>query len=63
MLAPYQTVHKNQRLAGVPFHRAVDAIDRPQVYRKPEQMITYTIIDCGRPAVVLCEGIWCDTTV
>lgn len=61
MLAPCQSVHRNQRYAGEPFSRAIDAIGRPQVYRKPEQIITYTVFHCGRPATVLSEGIWMDT--
>jgi hypothetical protein len=61
MLAPYQTVHRNQRIPGERFDRAIDAIGRPQVYRKPEPIITYTTFHCGRPATVSCEGVWIDT--
>lgn len=61
MLAPHQQVSKDQRIPGAPFQRAVDAIGRPQVYRKPEPMITYTTFHCGRPATVQCEGVWIDT--
>lgn len=61
MLAPHQTVNQSQRIPGERFARAVDAIGRPQVYRKPEPIITYTIFNCGRPATVCCEGVWIDT--
>lgn len=61
MLAPDQTVNQSQRFPGQRFARAIDAIGRPQVYRKPEPIITYTIINCGRPATVCCEGVWIDT--
>jgi hypothetical protein len=60
-LAPYQTVHRNQRIPGERFDRAIDAIGRPQVYRKPEPIITYTTFHCGRPTTVCCEGVWIDT--
>ncbi|MGR3661859.1 MAG: Hint domain-containing protein [Paracoccaceae bacterium] len=60
MLAPHQRVNQNQRIPGGQFQRAVDAIGRPQVYRKPEPMITYTTFHCGRPATVQCEGVWID---
>lgn len=60
-LAPYQPMHKKQPMTGGTFDRAVDAIGRSQVYRRPESIVTYTVFHCGRPAVILCEGVWFDT--
>lgn len=60
-LAPYQSVNQHQRIPGGKFARAIDAIGRPQVYRKPEPIITYTTFHCGRPATIQCEGVWIDT--
>lgn len=60
-LAPHQRVHLDQRLPGGRLERAIEAVGRPQVYRRPEQIITYTVFHCGKPTVVNCEGILMDT--
>lgn len=60
-LAPHQRVHLDQRLPGGRLERAIEAVGRPQVYRRPEQIITYTVFHCGQPTVVNCEGILMDT--
>jgi len=60
-LAPNQKLHAGQRFLTGSLNKAVDAIDKPHVYRKAETIITYTIFHCGRPATVCCEGVWVDT--
>lgn len=60
-LAPYQRINLDQRLPGGRLEYAIQAIGRPQVYRKPEQIMTYTVFHCGRPTAVISEGIWIDT--
>lgn len=60
-LAPHQRIHLDQRLPGGRLECAIEAVGRPQVYRRPEQIITYTVFHCGRPTVVNCEGILIDT--
>jgi hypothetical protein len=57
-LAPFQKLSKNQTFIRPGKDTAVALLGRPQVYRKPEKIITYTMIDLGRPAEILCEGIW-----
>jgi len=60
-LAPNQKLHAGQRFLTGSLSKAVDAIDKPHVYRKAETIITYTIFHCGRPATVCSEGVWFDT--
>jgi hypothetical protein len=60
-LAPFQKLSQSQRFMGGRPIRAVDAIGRAHVYRKPEDIITYTVFHCGKRATVLCEGVWVET--
>ena len=59
-LAPFQAISRGQKFVGNPPRRAIDALRRPLVYRKPENMITYTVFHCGDPVSVECEGLWID---
>ena len=60
-LAPNQKITAGQRFMQGNIKRAIDAVGRSHVYRRPEEIITYTIFHCGKRAAVLCEGIWIDT--
>ncbi|MBV1867938.1 MAG: Hint domain-containing protein [Marinosulfonomonas sp.] len=60
-LAPNQKLHATQGFLTGPLLKAVDAVDKPHVYRQAETLITYTNFHCGRPATVCSEGIWIDT--
>ncbi len=58
VLAPFHRLDSRQTFISPDADMAIDAIHRPHVYRKVENMITYTLIDCGRPMSVRCEGLW-----
>lgn len=58
VLAPDQRLASNATSMPLRLERAVDLITRPHVLRKPEQIITYTVISLGRPAFIECNGIW-----
>ncbi|PHQ97512.1 MAG: hypothetical protein COB40_04220 [Marinosulfonomonas sp.] len=60
LLAPYQRIHASQTLARPAVATAVDALGGPHVCRKPETMITYTVLGFDRDAVIRCEGLWLD---
>lgn len=61
ILAPNQKIHQGQAMMGPVCNNAQEALRKPGVMRKSENMITYTTFHCGRPAVVNCEGMWMDT--
>ncbi len=61
MLAPFQKIDATQTFIKPGENKAIDAIHRPHVYRKSENMITYTMFHCSRPALVCCEGLWVET--
>ncbi len=60
LLAPYQKIHDQQAFLTPGIAVAVDALQRPHVCRKPEEIITYTVIGFGRPATICCDGLWVD---
>ena len=60
ILAPHQPISASQKFHGQPVKRALDAMGRPNVARKAEPMVTYTLFHCGTPTSVLSEGIWLD---
>ena len=60
LLAPYQRIHAAQALTRPAVATAVDALGGPHVCRKPETMITYTVLGFDRDAVIRCEGLWLD---
>lgn len=61
LLAPGQKIHKRQAVMAPVCDTASDALHKPGVIRKNEPMITYTVIHCGAPTAVCCEGLWVDT--
>ncbi len=63
LLAPYQRIHASQALIKPPVATAVEAIGGPHVCRKPESMITYTVLGFDRDAVIRCEGLWLDVEI
>ncbi len=62
ILAPDQRVAANATNLPLRLERAIDLITRPHVLRKPEQIITYTVISLGRPAFIQCNGVWVELT-
>ena len=60
MFAPFQRISARQTFVGTTPDRVFDALNRPNVHRKSEQAITYTVFHCGAPTSVKCEGIWID---
>jgi hypothetical protein len=61
LLAPHQRFDAAQKLAYGGVDKAIDALRRPHVCRKTENMITYTTIYCEKPTTVCCEGVWVET--
>ena len=61
LLAPNQKIHAIQAISDRNCRKAIDALRKPGVVRKAESMFTYTTFHCGKPAAVLCEGLWLDT--
>ena len=62
VLAPFQRIDTAASRMPARLEKAIEAINRPHVFRKPEQIITYTIISVGRPAFIKCDGVWVELT-
>jgi len=60
MFAPHQPISPQQAFTGSTPKCAIDTLGRPNVMRKTEQLITYTLFHCGEPTSVMCEGMWVD---
>jgi len=58
LLAPFQSISTDQSFISAGANTAIDSIHRPHVYRKSENMITYTTFQLEKPAAVCCEGLW-----
>ncbi|MEE9428834.1 MAG: Hint domain-containing protein [Paracoccaceae bacterium] len=58
ILAPFQSICPKQPFITQGANKAIDSIHRPHVYRKSENMITYTTFQLEKPAAVCCEGLW-----
>ena len=57
-LAPFQKLDKSQPFIMAGNDRAINSMHRPAVFRRPEKIITYTLISLGKPASINCEGLW-----
>lgn len=58
MVSPGQAVCFSAHVAAGDFKAAGTLTGRPNIMRKPEPIITYTLFHCGRPVEVKVEGIW-----
>lgn len=58
MVSPGQAVCFKAHAGTGDFKAAGTLTGRPNILRKPEPIITYTLFHCGRPAEVKVEGIW-----
>lgn len=61
MLAPFQRITPQQMILGTAPDTAQAALNRSNVFRQTEHMITYTLFHVGKPVSVLCEGLWVET--
>jgi hypothetical protein len=60
MLAPHQMITSGQSELPLGVERAADAVNDTRILRYAQPHITYTVIRCGQPASVYCEGLWLD---
>ena len=58
ILAPGQKIETLHGHGRGETRRAADLIGRPMIMRKPERIITYTVIGLGTPAQISCNGVW-----
>lgn len=57
VVSPGQLVGAGTSVADIVFRRARDLLGRPGITRRPEDILTYTVIRCGASVVAEVEGI------
>ncbi len=62
VLAPFQRFGADQDFVRAEREPAIAWLGTPRIWRKPEQIITYTLIDLGAPEEILCDGVWVQTS-
>ncbi len=58
VVAPFQRFGADQEFVQAERDPAITWLGKPRIWRKPEQIITYTLIDLGSPEEILCDGVW-----